>query len=214
MIKPLPGATIDWGDPITRGLRNWYLMNEGAGTLVANIVDFKANGLMTNMSQGSISSGWGGSDFGGGIKYDGSNDYVQITNGVELDWIKSSSFTISAWAKPFSSASVIYYDFIDRSYVSSSNFSYGITFYHELGNSRIFMTRNTGATDAPGNSRYAYFDLAPSFINFNHYVWIYDKESTTFQLWVNGIQRSITYGGQPVNSLDIEYTNTGGAEQG
>lgn len=206
MIKPKPGATIDWGDPITQGLRNWYLMNEGAGTLVANIVDFKANALMTNFAQGSVSSGWAGSDFGGGIKYDGSNDYVQITNGVELDWIKSSSFTISAWAKPFS-GSPNFLAFFDRGLVSAGGASYGITFYHDIGTNTIWMVRNTGVSSG-ALSRYATFVLAPSYNKYDHYVWVYNKKDSTFQLWVNGIKRSISYGGNAINDLDVSFHAT------
>ena len=205
MTKLLPGATIDWGDPITRGLRNCYLMNEGAGSLVNNIVDFKANGRMTNMVQGTT-SGWAGSDFGGGIKYDGVNDYIDIVNDTELDWIKSSSFAISVWAKPYS-GSPNFLAFFDRGYVSLGASSYGLTFYHDIGTSTIWMIRNTG-TSSGSLSRYATLVLAPSFNKFDHYLWSYNKENATFQLWVNGIKRNITYGGNAINSLDVSFHAT------
>lgn len=201
MTKLLPGATIDWGDPITRGLRNCYLMNEGAGSLVNNIVDFKANGRMTNMVQGTT-SGWAGSDFGGGIKYDGVNDFVKIINDTDLDWIKGSSFTISAWAKPISGGSLL--TFLDRGWTASTGNSYGLIFYHDLSTNNIWMVRNTGSTVST-QSRYATLNLAPSYNKFDHYLWSYNKENATFQLWVNGIKRSITYGGQVINALDVNF---------
>ena len=203
MIKPPPGATVDWGDPITKGLRNWYLMNEGAGTLVANIVDFKANGLMTNMAQGGTASGWCGSGFGGGIKYDGSNDYVKIINDVELDWIKSTSFTISVWAKPFSGGSDLI-AFIDRSLVGGGGITYGISWYY-TANLLVFV-RNTG-TSAGTLNRGGWVDpLVPSYNKFDHFVWVYKKEDASIQCWFNGIRKTIVSPGfNSIDSLDISY---------
>ena len=37
ITKPPPGASVDWGNSINRGLISWWLFNEGAGARVADI---------------------------------------------------------------------------------------------------------------------------------------------------------------------------------
>jgi hypothetical protein len=37
LIKPPPGSRLDWADPSTKGLTNYWLFNEGAGRIVADL---------------------------------------------------------------------------------------------------------------------------------------------------------------------------------
>ncbi len=74
ITKPLPGATIDYGLPITRGLVGLWLFNEGAGSRVADTG--KGNhGAITNVD---LTSAWSGSPQGGGLILDGIDDFIDL----------------------------------------------------------------------------------------------------------------------------------------
>lgn len=87
--KPRPGAQIDWGNPINDGLVSWWLFHNGAGTTVTDI---------TGRNHGIVGSGaeWQGSQFGGGLSYDGTNNgRVTVADSASLD--VTNTFTVSIW---------------------------------------------------------------------------------------------------------------------
>jgi hypothetical protein len=51
-------------------------MNEGAGSLAYDVSGHGNHGALKNMSPNAQNSGWGGSKFGGGLNFDGTDDYV------------------------------------------------------------------------------------------------------------------------------------------
>ena len=92
ITKPLPGATIDYGHPINRGQKGWWLFNEGAGSRVADISGNGNHGTITNAD---LSSDWTGSLGGGALSFDGIDAFVDIGDRPSLDI--TERITLSAW---------------------------------------------------------------------------------------------------------------------
>lgn len=82
MTKPKPGAQIDPAHPLSKGLVGHWLFNEGAGSLASDISGKKNHGHLKNMAPNAQNSGWGGSRYGGELRFDGSNDHVELPVGV------------------------------------------------------------------------------------------------------------------------------------
>ena len=99
LSKPKCGVQINPLHPLSRGLAACYLMNEGAGSLINDISGNKNHGRLTNMEPNKQGSGWGGSKFGGGLQFDGVNDYVDCGDKADFQlpiyswsmWIKGNS---------------------------------------------------------------------------------------------------------------------------
>ena len=79
------------------GLVGYWNFDEGTSTYAG---DYSANnnkGILTNMANPpTAGSGWGNGKFGGGMNFDGVNDYVNVGSSIN---IANSSFSISAWAR-------------------------------------------------------------------------------------------------------------------
>lgn len=93
IIKPPPGAVLDWGDPINKGLVGCWLMNEGAGTKVFDISGKNNHGTLTNGPT------WTAGKFGQGLNFDGVNDYTAIADSGSLHQsVGSVSYWVNATA--------------------------------------------------------------------------------------------------------------------
>ena len=77
-----PGMLLDPGAPINSGLVGWWPMWEGAG---GKVMDITADGRHGTLTNGPVWSG-------GGVKFDGSDDYIGAAAVTELQG--SSTFTI------------------------------------------------------------------------------------------------------------------------
>jgi len=87
--KPPPGIKLNHAHPLARGLVGCWLMNEGTGSKVA---DLSGNG-----NDGDIEGAtWAGSKSGGGLDFDGTDDYIRIANSDSLNF-GSGAFSVSAW---------------------------------------------------------------------------------------------------------------------
>jgi len=81
------------------GLVGYWNFNEGTSTYAG---DFSANsnvGVLTNMANPpTASSGWGNGKFGGGMNFDGTDDYVSV---LDQNYYSPSvnDVTVSFWAK-------------------------------------------------------------------------------------------------------------------
>lgn len=96
LTKPKPGVMLNPLHPLSRGLVGCWLFNEGTGSLANDISRYGNHGQLTNMAPNIQGSGWGGSKFGGGLNFDGGDDYVDcgddssITNlnvGTAMGWM-------------------------------------------------------------------------------------------------------------------------------
>lgn len=84
LTKPLPGVMDDPLHPISQGCVCHLLFNEGTGSLAYDVSGHGNHGALKNMSPNAQDSGWGGSKFGGGLAFDGTDDYVACGNDVSL----------------------------------------------------------------------------------------------------------------------------------
>ena len=92
----IPGLILDRAHPLARGLVGWWPMNEKGGERIS---DVSGNG-----NHGKLTSGakmWG-SDLGGGIYLDGTDDYALIPHSPSLAIV--GDITLSCWvSSPFGS---------------------------------------------------------------------------------------------------------------
>jgi hypothetical protein len=95
LTKPLPGVMDDPSHPLSQGCVCHLLFNEGAGSLASDVSGHGNHGTLKNMLPNTQGSGWQGSKFGGGLGFDGTNDYVDCGNNVSLNI--SSAKTVSLW---------------------------------------------------------------------------------------------------------------------
>jgi hypothetical protein len=99
ITKPPPGTPINPFHPLSQGLVGYWLFNEGAGSRANDISGHGNHGTLKNMAPNAQGSGWGGSKFGGGLHFDGTDDYV----GVDVDDHSSlditNNITVAMWVK-------------------------------------------------------------------------------------------------------------------
>ena len=97
ITKPKPGIMINPLHPLSKGLAGCWLFNEGAGSLANDISGNNNHGRLTDMLPNTQDSGWGGSKFGGGLKFDGIDDNIRITDANSLD--VTPAMSAFAWVK-------------------------------------------------------------------------------------------------------------------
>jgi len=98
-IQPPSGASIDWGDPITNGLKGYWPLNEGGGYVANNLAG--KNGTYTGNPTWVV--GDQGTQ-GRSMRFDGTGDYVAVDN------ITLTDFTISCRARFVAGDGVLFGD--------------------------------------------------------------------------------------------------------
>jgi len=96
LAKPVPRSpAVDWSHPLSQGLRHAWLFNQGAGSVVPDVVG-GSHGTLTDMDP---KTDWVGSLHGGAIDFDGTGDRVLLdTTPVmpdALTWVVLAKFTSS-----------------------------------------------------------------------------------------------------------------------
>lgn len=94
--KPLPGATIDFRDPLSRGLIGCWPFNEGAGSRVADISGNRGHGATVAVD---LTDAWVGSPHGGAFETDGVDDHILVASeGVtRFNRLITDAYSLSAW---------------------------------------------------------------------------------------------------------------------
>ena len=95
LTKPLPGVIADPLHQLSKGCVFHLLLNEGSGSRAYDVSGHGNHGTLKNMCPNVQGSKWQGSKFGGGLAFDGTDDYVDMGNTNDL----CSSFSISIWSK-------------------------------------------------------------------------------------------------------------------
>lgn len=89
------GGTIS---TLNTGLVGYYKFDEGVGTVITDSSGNRNHGRMVSMANPpTATSGWESGKFGKGLKFDGTDDYVNM--GDVFDFERTNSFSISAWIK-------------------------------------------------------------------------------------------------------------------
>ena len=91
--KPLLGVPVNWSHPLARGLVCCWLMNEGGGN---KIYDLSGNG---NTGSFYGDTKWTPGKFGSALSFDGTEDYVNVSDSNSLDIGTTNNLTISLWVK-------------------------------------------------------------------------------------------------------------------
>ena len=88
--KPPPGSRVDKQIQLAQGLVGCWLFNEGAGRVANDISGYGNHGTLAGMvNPPTATSGWGG----GGLQFDGSDDYVNIADTPTLSFGNSAEDT-------------------------------------------------------------------------------------------------------------------------
>ena len=93
LTKPRPGVALQRQHPLARGLLARYLLNEGNGTLLFDLVSLRNHAVLTNMDP---ATDWVGSPRGGALDFDGTDDFgLSAISGVN----GAGSGSMVAWFK-------------------------------------------------------------------------------------------------------------------
>ena len=172
--KPPAGVQINPLHPLSRGLVGYWLFNEGSGSRAADISGHGNHGTLKNMSPNAQDSGWGGSKFGGGLQFDGVDDYVDCGNNASLDI--TDAITVEAWVN-------INVDESGRIASKHGGGSYGWTLIRGVSNDNIEWRISTTGSDWNGG----FTSLNIFKINtWYHIVATYD--GSYMRMYVNGVE--------------------------
>jgi len=94
--QPSVGYPINLAHPDAQGLIGLWLFHEGLGSKVYDLTPHGNDGTLTNMVP---SDDWVTGRDGWALNFDGSNDYVDLSNPSELIFLAGDSFTLSVWFK-------------------------------------------------------------------------------------------------------------------
>ena len=134
-----PGMLLDPGAPINKGLVGWWPMWEGSGGKTLDISGKNNHGTLTN---GPL---WAG----GGLKFDGTDDYVDAGNNSNLR-ITGTNISVFGWVRPESQST---YRGIIAKYGAAGQRSYLL--YMSNVNKPSFLISTGGTlyyTDRAGNA--------------------------------------------------------------
>jgi hypothetical protein len=95
-VKPPSGAVINWGHPLSFGLRARWMMNPDAGLILRESVG-KKNGLLTGVS-GSVPF-WQSGKFGPSLLFPIGTNYVSLPTTIPL-FGGAKQWTVSLWINP------------------------------------------------------------------------------------------------------------------
>jgi len=169
ITKPKPGVQINPLHPLSRGLVGYWLFNEGSGSRAADISGHGNHGTLNGMSPNAQGSGWGGSKFGGGLQFDGNDDYIKVEgmNGFE----PVNGISVETILKPTSILDSFPIHHMD----ASDTDGYGISMY----------SRDIRASLQLSNSWYhaTYPDFSANV--YYYIVMTYDNE--TLKLYIDGV---------------------------
>lgn len=143
--KPPKGTPYNYAHPLARGLIGYWLFNEGGGTKAYDISTKQRHGTLNNFALTGNTSNWAGSQMGGGLLFDGSNDFVNVSN-ANFPFV-TAPFSVSAWVKP-QFANSNYNAIVSKggTFESASNFVLGIRGQPTTTDYRAYIFWKGGAT--------------------------------------------------------------------
>jgi hypothetical protein len=170
------------------GLVGYWSFNDGTGTTATDFSGNGNTGTLTNMSApATATSGWGKGKLGGGLNFDGTNDYVNFGTGNSLNL--STGGTISMWFKKNGNGGGSYQALIQRFDASVTGYQ---IYINNSDNIVRFYTNTVLAST---------YTLSDS--NWHHYVVVNDGTTTHF--FVDGVARGS--GAQSMVSVTSPTTN-------
>jgi len=199
LAKPLPGIMLDPLHPLSKGLVGFWLFNEGSGDLAYDISGYGNPGTLKNMLPNTQGSKWQGSRFGGGLAFDGTDDYVNIPD--SNIWDLTGDYTITIWLKRASFDITVSEIAIGRMTSDSTwwHTPYSVAFEADVGDrdKPVFsIQQSAGAWEC------VYSNEAITDMNWHYIVGI--KEGAYLRIYVDGTLRNSAN----VGTGDPYLTNT------
>ncbi len=163
---------------LSRGLVGYWDLDEGAGTKAYDSTLNGNNGTLTNFDFNDTSN-WTNGKVAGALKFDGSNDYVDLGNSTTL---QPNEFTLAAWIKGVYSPSTEKF-IISRSTSTAAKDAHYI-FYTYAGKLRFHIGNGVTANS---------IDPASETLTDNQWYHVVAVlSSTTLRVYINGIQYGTT----------------------
>ena len=98
--RPLPGARLNMGHPISKDIAGCWLFNEQMGLRAMDLSPYGNHGVLNGFPAGGQRSF-------NGLNFDGVNDYVETTSRDNLN-ITTGDYTIEAWVYPRNLTGLVY----------------------------------------------------------------------------------------------------------
>lgn len=153
------------------GLAGYWPLDDGSGT--------NANDASTNNNDGTLTNGptWTTGQIGGGVDFDGSDDYISYANTIPFN---SDDFSVSAWARMDGAAGGDGENSIFTQRITSVGAGNpSVTLYYDINEYPSFFIRDNVGTGV--NLSYS---SAQSFGAWQHIVGV--KTATATTLYLNG----------------------------
>lgn len=166
---------------LSQGLVGYWIFNEGTGSRAYDISGNGNYGTLTNMTPNVQGSGWGGSMSGGGLQFDGNDDFVELgTNLFENDYQGTIITRIKTNAQD-----------VSHSFFSSSDITVANNYNH-FGIS--WSTNCVRFQQYSGGVNYYVTGNTP-IVAGKWYTVAAISDGTEWRLNINGIEESLVVGG-------------------
>ena len=190
--KPLPGVQLDHFHPLSKGLVGCWLMNEKSGSRITDLSGKGNHGKCVGHPK------WGGSKFGGGLDFDGGDDYIELPSSVSNSLGGAGMVTISVWVR--------------RDSINNRDSMLDLTIF--ATSSKVFFdiqadntVRLGGRADASDNFQYKKTISTISDTDKHNIVGILDIANDNIYIYIDGILQSVT--GTPSWTQTTFDANTG-----
>lgn len=180
-IKPQMGCQLELDHPLTKGLSNCWLMNEGSGIIVSDLSGNRNNGTLKNMSfPASSTSGRTSGKNGPTLLFDGTNDYISIPVNPLLG---KKNFSIMLSAK------------MNNLLVGTGSYSQSfLNFYTDGSSNALRVAQDEGVPGsiilsyATGGVGSYFKETVNPIVAGQNFLLIIIYDGTTFTLFFNGIK--------------------------
>jgi len=191
--KPLTGLTMNTQHPLNKGLVGYWIFNEKAGINVYDITQNKINGTANNFALTGNTSNWVGSPMGGGLHFDGSDDFVNIGTLIHQYVDYDRPFSTSFWFTLTTYASS-YYGLMGN--VSQTGTAYDdVEFRVDFAGDRFdFVFQSAASINVQDGYRWATGDKNIAINKLYNLVYTYDGLNTTTstKIYLNGQEEVVS----------------------
>jgi hypothetical protein len=185
---------FDLSDPIEVGsVGEWHMDETGLGPA------FDSSDLAHDLTffNGASIPASGAGQAGTGLRLDGVDDYAApVAQVLHTD----QSFTVSAWARPTSTA-------VDQTFMSqqSNGLQGGFSLYFGSENGGVWKFRMHASSTDTTNTTFAVAPALNVTTSFHHLVGVFDAQKREMRLYVDGVLKATT----PMNALWQPWDATG-----
>lgn len=175
-LKSFGNIRINWHHSLNRGLKGWWLLNEGCGRLTRNLTVWKQGGR--NEQTGSFTGGvaWSGSPWGSAALFNGSSGVIDCMEDAPPDEAFQITGPMTVWGLVMPQAAG------DRCIVTHGYYGaggYGVPYFMRIdGNRQVLWGFFPNGTD------YVTSNLALTLGNWYSICGVFD--GTSKRIFING----------------------------